>query len=164
MPPAILAEAPDNPIDEIERIASGRDWIFDRPTDLEMAAEIPGQWGDYGLYVTWSEELRAVHVSCALDLRVPDGRQGDVQVLLSLLNERLWLGHFALWRDEGLPMFRQTVQVGRLGIDREILEGLVEVAVAECERFYPAFQFVIWGGMAADEAVAAAMLDVAGEA
>jgi len=44
------------------------------------------------------------------------------------------------------------------------MEDLVEVALNEAERFFPAFQFVIWGGKTAEEAVAASMLDVAGEA
>ena len=46
----------------------------------------------------------------------------------------------------------------------EQMEDLVEVALNEAERFFPAFQFVIWGGKSAEEAVAASMLDVAGEA
>ena len=43
-------------------------------------------------------------------------------------------------------------------------EDLVEIALTECERFYPAFQFVIWGGKRAAEAVAASMIEVAGQA
>jgi hypothetical protein len=40
----------------------------------------------------------------------------------------------------------------------------MEIAVSECDRFYPAFQFVIWGGKSAAEAIGAAMLDTVGEA
>jgi len=40
----------------------------------------------------------------------------------------------------------------------------VDIAVAECERFYPAFQLLLWGGKSPDEAVAAAMLETVGEA
>jgi len=41
---------------------------------------------------------------------------------------------------------------------------LIEIAITECERFYPAFQFVIWGGKSPAEAIAAAMLETVGEA
>jgi hypothetical protein len=50
------------------------------------------------------------------------------------------------------------------GVSSELLEDLVDVAITECERFYPAFQFVIWGGKPATEALAAAMLETEGEA
>ena len=46
----------------------------------------------------------------------------------------------------------------------EQLEDLVDIAVTECERFYPAFQFVVWGGKSAEEAIAQAMIDPVGEA
>ena len=46
----------------------------------------------------------------------------------------------------------------------EQLEDLVDVSVSESDRYYPAFQFVIWGGKTATEALNAALIDVAGEA
>jgi hypothetical protein len=72
---------------------------------------------------------------------------------------------FALWAEEGLPMFRYSLLLGpdlNLGADR--LESLIDVAISECERFYPAFQYVIWGGKAPAEAVEAAMRDTVAEA
>ena len=41
---------------------------------------------------------------------------------------------------------------------------LVDIALSECERFYPAFQLVIWGGKPAEEAMATAMIEPIGEA
>jgi hypothetical protein len=41
---------------------------------------------------------------------------------------------------------------------------LVESAIDECERFYPVFQFVLWGGKTPAEAMAAAMTETQGEA
>ena len=29
--------------------------------------------------------------------------------LLALINEKMWLGHFGMWEDEGLPMFRHAL-------------------------------------------------------
>jgi hypothetical protein len=36
--------------------------------------------------------------------------------------------------------------------------------LSECERFYPAFQFVVWGGKSPAQAIASAMIDPVGEA
>jgi hypothetical protein len=41
---------------------------------------------------------------------------------------------------------------------------LVESAIDECERFYPVFQFVLWGGKTPAEAIAAALIETQGEA
>jgi hypothetical protein len=41
---------------------------------------------------------------------------------------------------------------------------MVDIAITECERFFPAFQFVLTGGKTPDEALTAAMLECAGEA
>ena len=43
-------------------------------------------------------------------------------------------------------------------------ELLVETAIDECERFYPVFQFVLWGGKSPREAIAAALIETQGEA
>jgi hypothetical protein len=41
---------------------------------------------------------------------------------------------------------------------------LIEAAIDECERFYPVFQFVLWGGKSPVEAIAAALIETHGEA
>jgi len=153
-----------NPIDFVEHIANAREWAFERRSEEEVAIEVPGRWCDYALYFAWSQELKALHLSCALDMRVQERQKAGIYELLALLNERLWLGHFVVWTEEGVPMFRHTLWVGDPSIVGEAVEELVEHAVAECERFYPAFQFVIWAGKSASEAIQAAMLDTVGEA
>ena len=50
------------------------------------------------------------------------------------------------------------------GVAVEQLEDLVDIAISECERFYPAFNFLLWGGKTPDEALEAAMLETVGEA
>jgi len=62
-------------------------------------------------------------------------------------------------------MFRHTMLTrGWQGASSEQLEDLVDIAVCECERFYPAFQYVLWAGYSAEKAVEATMLDTVGEA
>ncbi len=53
---------------------------------------------------------------------------------------------------------------GQMEPTLEQMEDLVETALIECEKFYPAFQYVIWGGKSATEAIAAAMIETVGEA
>ncbi|HVG81240.1 MAG TPA: YbjN domain-containing protein [Methylomirabilota bacterium] len=154
-----------NPLDIIEQIVTSNEWVFDRRSDAEMAAEAPGKWCDYGLYFSWSHEISAMHFSCAFDLKVPAAKREKLFELLAMANEKLWIGHFGLDSDDGVPVFRHSVLLrGAPGASAESLEDMVDIALTECERFFPAFQFVLWGGKSPTEALQAAMLDCVGEA
>lgn len=154
-----------NPLDTLEEIVTANEWLFDRAAEDELIVELAGRWCHYRLFFVWQREIGALQFSCQFDMRVPDGKRGDVNDLLSLLNNRLWLGHFDIDPQQSTPLFRYTVlaRTDRMpGI--ETLEDLVEIALTECERFYPAFQFLIWGGKRPAEAMTAAMIDTAGQA
>jgi hypothetical protein len=154
-----------NPLDMIEQLVSEHEWAFDRQGDDELTVGIGGNYCEFQLWFSWREEIGAMHLSCAFDMKVPEKRRRDMHSLLVLINEKMPIGHFDLWRDEGLVLFRHALLLrGGARVTTEQVEDLVEIALSECERFYPAFQFLIWGGKTAEEAVAAAMLETAGEA
>lgn len=158
-------ERSTNPLDILEQIIAANEWAFERRSDGEMAAEAPGKWCDYGLHFSWSHEISAMSFTCAFDLKVPAERREKLYELLALANDRLWIGHFGLEAEDGVPVFRHSVLLrGAPGASAESLEDMVDIAITECERFFPAFQFVLWGGKAPAEALAASMLDCVGEA
>jgi hypothetical protein len=154
-----------NPIDLVEEIVIANDWAHDRASDEELVVEISGRWCDYRLYFVWQEEISAMHFSCGFDMKVPKGRRAAVYELLALANEKLWLGHFDISAEDNSPAFRHAVLLrGVLGASTEQVEDLVDIALSECERFYPAFQLVVWGGKTPVQAIASAMIDPVGEA
>jgi hypothetical protein len=154
-----------NPLDLVEEIVTAHDWPFERAGEEELVAQIVGRWGDYRLFFAWNAELSALQFTCSLDLKVPENRRRAVTELLALINESLWAGHFELCADEGVAMFRHSLLLrGAGGASVEQLEDLVDIALTEGDRFYPAFQFVIWGGKSASDAMVSAMIDTVGEA
>jgi hypothetical protein len=154
-----------NPLDILEQIIAANEWAFERRSDGEMAAEAPGKWCDYGLHFSWSHEISAMSFTCAFDLKVPADRRDKLYELLALANDRLWIGHFGIEVEDGVPVFRHSVLLrGSPSASAESLEDMVDIAITECERFFPAFQFVLWGGKAPADALAASMLDCVGEA
>ena len=154
-----------NPLDILEQIIASNEWAFERRSDGEMAAEAPGKWCDYGLHFSWSHEISAMAFTCAFDLKVPAEARDKLYELLALANDRLWIGHFGIEAEDGVPVFRHSVLLrGAQGASAESLEDMVDIAITECERFFPAFQFVLWGGKSPAEALAASMLDCVGEA
>ena len=70
-----------------------------------------------------------------------------------------------MWSEDGLPMFRHTLPLrGMHGASSEQIEDLMETGLIECDRFYPALQFVLWGNKEPSEALQLALLDTIGEA
>ena len=84
---------------------------------------------------------------------------------MGLINEQLWLGHFDLWSNNNILLFRHATLLGGsglLGLDQA--QTIVDLAIEEWERFYPVFQFVLWSDKSPQDAIAHAMVDTAGEA
>ena len=159
------AERHSNPVDTIERIAGHRDWLFERSGENEITISIKAGLAEYHVSFAWMEEMEAVHLSCAFDLKVSETRKLEVMRLLSLVNEQMWIGHFDLWSHEALVMFRQTLLLsGGAEPTSQQIEGLLASAIEACERYYQAFQFVVWAGKPAREALDTVLFETEGEA
>ncbi len=101
------------------------------------------------------------------DIKVGPEKRSAIYEALGLINEQLWLGHFEMWSGSGLLVFRHSTILDTRdneGLSLEQAEAIAEAAMEECERFYPVFQFVLWGGQSPGEAIAAALIDTHGEA
>ena len=160
-----LNETTSNPIDLLEEFVHANDWRFDRASDSELIVQIQGRWCDHKMCFYWADNLSAIFFSCRLDQKVPPASRNQVHELLAAVNENLWLGHFDLASEDAIPMFRHTMPLrGSSGASVEQLEDMMDAALTECERFYPALQLVLWGGRTVGEAVAVAQLDTVGEA
>lgn len=159
------ADFPGNPLDLLEELVSANDWACDRTSDVELAIQLHGYWVDYHVWSVWNETLQAIYFACHFECRIPASKRTQVQELVTLFNEKLWLGHFDFSQDEATVFFRHTVPLrGTRGASVEQLEDLVDTAVTECERFYPALQLLVWGGQSSAQALAVAMMDTVGEA
>ena len=154
-----------NPLDIAEQLISNREWLFDRPVEEELVAEVQGSWCNFRIWFTWQAELGAVIFSCAYDTKIPAKQRDKIYPLLARVNEKMWLGHFDVGAEDGMIMFRHALLLrGGLGATPEQMEDLIDIAMTECNRFYPAFQSVLWGGNTVEEALDIAMLDTVGEA
>ena len=155
----------EHPLDVVERLAALRDWIFDRAEADEMSVSVSGRWTDYHVAFTWLPDLESLHVGCAFDIKFNDRRRAEVLHLISLINEQLWIGHFGLWEKEGVVIFRHALLLaGGIEPSRTQCEGVLQAAIGACERYYQSFQFVIWAGRSAREALETALFETAGEA
>lgn len=155
----------ENPVDLIERLAAQKQWSFDRDDEDEISIVVSGSWSDYNIAFTWLPELEALHLACAFDLRVPLARRNEALALISAINEQLWIGHFDIWPQDGVIMFRHAMLLaGGAALNPVQGESALTNAVIACERYYQAFQFVVWAGKSSREALATAMIETQGEA
>jgi hypothetical protein len=160
-----VTQQPPNPLDMVEEIVQANQWHFERAHDDELVVEMNGAWCRYRMYFLWQRDISALQFTCQFDMKVPEGREGATYELVGLVNNRLWFGHFDLCTEEKTPLFRYTsLYRGSHGPALEQLEDMVEIALTESERFYPSFQYVIWGGKTPDQAMTMAMLDPVGRA
>lgn len=153
-----------HPLDMLEGTVEENGWPFERNGRDELNLSVAGRWCDHHFCFTWRDDLQSLHLSSAFDMRVAESRKPDIAALLMYVNARLWIGHFDLWPEDGQLIFRHAMIFPEARVSASQCEALLNLAVEACEHYYPAFQFVLWGGKTAEEAVAAAVLECHGQA
>jgi hypothetical protein len=158
-------ERVEHPVDKIERVAASNDWSFERSSSDEISIIVAGHWADYQVAFTWMEHMEALHIASAFDLKVPERRKAEMQQLICKINEQMWIGHFDHWPKDNVVMFRHSLVLsgGAEGICSQY-EAMLGHATESCERYYQAFQFVVWAGKSANDALSSAMFETIGEA
>jgi hypothetical protein len=161
---AIAHDPAINPLEVVEHLAAGNNWPFERAGEDEVAIIVTGRWTNYQISFTWMSEIEALHLACAFDMRIGELRLTEVQSLVSLINEQLWIGHFDIWQKNGVVMFRHALLLAGVNASGRQCEAVLGAALDACERYFPAFQFVVWAGKSAREAMDSAMFETSGEA
>jgi hypothetical protein len=162
---ALDGDSSINPLDRFERIAETYQWSFDRTNHAEVTMRIEGGWSDMTVSLNWRDEFELLHVAVSFDAKVPASRLDESTRLIARINEHLICGHFDLWHADGSFVFRNGLLLsGGAEVNDAQCEALIRTAVETCERYFPAVQFVVWAGQSAEEALAASMIETAGEA
>ena len=156
----------ENPIDTVEDVLTPDGNVqLSRPSSRELLIVTPGQWSSYRLHCFWQTELQALHTAAMMELTIADDKRLKIMELMCLINARLWIGHFEFSDEETMPVFRHGLLLrGQERVARQQVEDLMEVAIGECDRFYPAFQLVLLADHEPKKALEAAMIETVGEA
>lgn len=153
------------PVEMLAALFDARGWPCEIISDEEMSGEVQGSWAKYQVRGVWRAEDNVLQLICLPDIRVTSEKRVHAFELLSLVNEQMWLGHFDIWSNSDVLLYRHGALLsddGMLSIAQA--QALVETAIDECDRFYPAFQFVLWGDKSPRAALDSALVDAAGEA
>ena len=147
------------------RLATVNEWAFDRADEDEISILVSGVWAQYEVSFTWLPAIESLHVGCSFDLKVPERRRAEIAALVHLINAQLWLGQFDIWSRDDIVMFRHAhcLAGGAQPSDTQC-RTIVEAALSACESHFQAFQFVLWAGRSAREAMDLATFETVGTA
>ncbi len=164
MDPSFMKEFEENPLALVEEYTIQQDLSSERTNESELWIELPSQWGNHRLWVTHHDASGLLQFNCYINLKIPPTFLQRIAELTMLINGRVWLGHFEVWLEEMTPVFRIVIPLrGTRLVEQQVEDAMVALG-QEIDRYYTAFQWVIWGGKDPTEAIAASMIETAGEA
>lgn len=154
-----------HPIDIVETLAEHRAWEFDRVGDDQIAMAVEGQWRSYSLTLAWSGVDQTLRLICTFEMEPPEARMPEMMAVLNLANDLIWGGNFTYWAAQRLMVWRYGLLLsgGQVAAPEQI-DQMISTAIANCERFYPAFQLVAWADRNPDDAVQMAIAQAWGRA
>lgn len=154
-----------HPIDIVEHIAEHHDWDFDRVGDDQIAMAVEAQWRTYSITLAWSPQDETLRLICTFDMDPPKARLPALYETLNSTNDLCWAGAFSYWEAQKLMVWRYgLVLAGEQSASAEQIDTMIRAAVLSAERFYPAFQLVVWGDEAPSDAMQVAMTEAYGRA
>lgn len=155
-----------NPIDTIEELFNVQEWPTQRPSDQEVIADVVGKWGVYNVHFLWDHNDGILQfVITSEELLVKKELMASAYELCGRVSEKIQVGHFEVISDAKLIGFRHgLILPGTRTISEFLLEELINTGIEMCEKYYPAFQFVLFGSRTPAEAASMAMINTVGEA
>lgn len=154
-----------DPLELIEDVLEDAGWPAERDEEGTLQVVAETRWGDMGALFAYRPEPAAVHYSMTLDVKPQEAKRSAIAELVMLANERLWLGHFDFWADDGVIIFRYTFPMeGRDELTEGEVRAVMAASVSAADRFMPAFNFLVWAGKSPREAIDAVMFETHGEA
>lgn len=154
-----------HPIDIVETLAAHHAWEFDRVADDQIAMAVEGQWRTYSITLAWSEHDETLRLICTFEMEPPDEKLPHLYEALNAVNDRCWAGAFTYWNEQRLMVYRYgLVLAGGQTAGPEQISTMITAAVEAAERYYPAFQLVVWGDQPVDQAMQVAIAQGYGRA
>ena len=111
--------------------------------------------------VTWFiRDSGILRMVLALPVRVIDKKMHPLVIeALTRANNNLTVGHFDLDLSDGVIAYNTSYPIGEAGLEDETVEELFLTGLYTCDRFFPAFMRVMFGGLAPQDAIELAWLD-----
>lgn len=154
-----------HPIDIVEHIAEHNDWEFDRLADDQIAMAVEGQWKTYSITLAWSGFDETLRMICTFEMEPPEDRLPVLYEGLNAVNDQSWAGAFSYWPEQKLMIYKYgLILAGGNDASPEQIDTMITAAVMSAERYYPAFQLMVWTDQSAKDALQVAIAETYGRA
>ena len=154
-----------NPIDLIEDAVLSYNWPYNRTDKNTLFAEAKGNWCDYHLTLAWNDDRKLLQYSWLYNLKIEPEKYSLVYPLINKINLSLPSGHIELWDNEGMIMYRNSeITNSEVNIGESEIDFILTSCLKECDKYYPSFQFVLWGKKSPLQALEASLINTQGEA
>ncbi len=154
-----------NPLDNVEDVLSNHNWNFDRMGPDELIVAVTGKACKYRLFFVWQEDMSALQLCFQYDMAIEHNNGMSASAALRTMNEDLWMGHFEIPAETNIPAFRYTCLFKNpdAAYISDTVEDIVDIALVQCERFFPVFQLLAMANDIDDAGLSLALMDTAGE-
>ncbi len=154
-----------HPIDIVENLAAYHDWDFDRISDEQIAMAVEGQWRTYSITLAWSPFDETLRLVCTFEMDPPAEKLPVLYHLLNDVNDQCWTGAFTYWQEQKLMVYRYgLVLAGGQDASAQQIDTMINAAVSNAERYYPAVQLAVWGDQTPRQALQVAIAEAYGRA
>ena len=154
-----------HPIDIVEHLAEHHEWDFDRIADDQIAMAVEGQWRTYSITLAWSGYDETLRLICTFEMEPPQDRLPALYEGLNAVNDQCWAGAFTYWGEQQLMVYRYgLVLSGGNVASPEQIDTLITAAVLSAERYYPAFQLMVYSDKTPKQALQVAIAEAYGRA
>ena len=78
-------------------------------------------------------------------MKIRDDSYDSLCNLINIINRQLCFGHFELWMEDGWIIFRNSIfaKYEKASLQDQISQ-IFSLSISECEKYYPAFQFLLF--------------------
>ena len=154
-----------HPIDIVEHLAEHHEWEFDRIEENQIAMAVQGQWRTYSITLAWSGFDETLRLICSFEMEPPSEKLTDLYETLNVANDRCWTGAFTFWEKQKLMVYRYGLFLagGQIATPEQI-DTMISSSVLAAEKYYPAFQLVVYDNQSPDSAMQVAIAEAYGHA
>ena len=154
-----------HPIDIVQNIATHQDWEFQRIADDQIAMAVVGQWRTYSITLAWSDYDETLRLICTFEMGPPVDSLPALYETLNEVNDQCWAGGFTYWQEQALMVYRYgLILSGEQTASPEQIDTMISASVLSAEKYYPAFQLVVYGNRSPKDALQVAIAEAYGRA
>ena len=117
------------------------------------------------LTLAWSGYDETLRMVCSFEMEPPEDKVPKLYELLNKMNDQCWAGAFTYWPEQKLMVYRYgLVLTGGQVAGPEQIDTMINSAVSNAERYYPAIQLMVWGDRSPEDAMQVAIAEAYGRA